>query len=196
MPGADVRRFDMSHRWPAIVRRELGPRFHVIEDALPGRVTVWEDPLSGDRNGLRHLGVSLQSHHPIDLVVLMIGTSDLAPKFNLDPRTIIEGIDLLISNVFASEPWPGAGSPQVLLVAPPVIGAKREPDQDSEELFARSRELASHFTELAQRRGTLFFDSNDVVRASSVDGRNLDAEGHEVLGRSISGAVVAALSSS
>lgn len=195
MPGTDGRRFDTPQRWPSVIRRELGPGFHVIEDALPGRMTVWENPLLGDRNGLRHLEVSLQCHHPIDLVILMIGKSDLTPRFNLDPRTIREGIDLLISKVFTSEPWPGAGSPQLLLVAPPVGGAMREPDKDSEELLTRSRELVSHIAELAQRRRTLFLDSNDVVEASGIAGRNLDVDSHELLGKSIAQVAAAALSS-
>ena len=77
--AGDVRRFGREDRWPGILLRELGPDWTVIEEGLPGRTTVHSDPIEGaHKNGLAYLPVSLESHAPIDLVVLMIGTNNSA----------------------------------------------------------------------------------------------------------------------
>ena len=47
-------RFDRSTRWPCILQKELGDGFHVVEEGLGGRTTVWDDPIDGDKNGLAH----------------------------------------------------------------------------------------------------------------------------------------------
>src|SRR5215217_3966870 len=40
-------RFAPGMRWPGIVARELGDGFRVIEEGLPGRTTLREDPIEG-----------------------------------------------------------------------------------------------------------------------------------------------------
>ena len=51
----------------------------MIEEGLPGRTTVHPDPVEGEctRTASRVLPAILESHLPIDLVVLMLGTNDL-----------------------------------------------------------------------------------------------------------------------
>ena len=39
-------------RWPGGLQKHLGGEYRVIEEAMCGRTTVWEDPLMPGRNGL------------------------------------------------------------------------------------------------------------------------------------------------
>jgi len=90
-------RFDRATRWPGIVASRLGSDWHVIEEGQPGRTTVHDDPIEGaHRNGLTVLPSILESHRPIDLVVLMLGTNDLKPRFSVPARDISLSIERLI----------------------------------------------------------------------------------------------------
>lgn len=75
-------RLSKEKRWSSILQAELGSTYHVIEEGLNGRTTVWDDPTEGKhKNGLTYLIPCLETHAPIDLVILMLGTNDLKPKF-------------------------------------------------------------------------------------------------------------------
>ena len=43
----DSRRFGPDERWPGVLRRELGAGWTVIEEGLPGRTTLHDDPIEG-----------------------------------------------------------------------------------------------------------------------------------------------------
>jgi len=74
----DSRRFGPDERWPGVLRNELGAGWTVIEEGLPGRTTLHDDPIEGVyKNGLWYLRACLESHRPIDLMTLMLGTNDL-----------------------------------------------------------------------------------------------------------------------
>jgi len=40
-------RFGPGERWPGVMQRELGSRWHVIEEGLSGRTTVHDDCVEG-----------------------------------------------------------------------------------------------------------------------------------------------------
>ena len=77
-------RYPPTQRWVSVLARELGPEYQVIAEGLNGRTTVWPDPVEGEhKNGKAYLLPCLESHHPLDLVVLMLGTNDLKHRFGL-----------------------------------------------------------------------------------------------------------------
>nr|MDQ3302571.1 hydrolase [Actinomycetota bacterium] len=68
-------RFAPHVRWPGVLAWELGDGFCVIEEGLPGRTTVRDDPIEGaHKNGRTYLRACLESHKPLDLVTVMLGT--------------------------------------------------------------------------------------------------------------------------
>ena len=81
-------RFDAQTRWTCVAAQALGSGWTLIEEGQPGRTTVHDDPIEGPhRNRLRILPAILESHAPIDVVVLMLGTNDLKARFSVPPRT-------------------------------------------------------------------------------------------------------------
>ena len=70
-------RFAPPDRWPEVMASELGPEHTVITEALPGRTTVFDSPYAQARSGKELLAPILESHAPVDLVILMLGTNDL-----------------------------------------------------------------------------------------------------------------------
>ncbi|MBS7614601.1 hypothetical protein KEJ18_02550 [Candidatus Bathyarchaeota archaeon] len=57
--GADPQtggRFSIDERWPGVLQKALGEDYHVIEEGLGGRTTVWDDPVEGHhKNGAKYL---------------------------------------------------------------------------------------------------------------------------------------------
>ena len=57
----------------------LGNQFEVIEEGLNSRTLISNDPRPGKegKNGAEYLIPCLDTHDPIDLVILMLGTNEL-----------------------------------------------------------------------------------------------------------------------
>ena len=76
-------RFSRDERWTGILQKELEPDYFVIEEGLNARTTSFDDPVEGfHKNGKTYLLPCLESHAPIDLVILMLGTNDLKKRFS------------------------------------------------------------------------------------------------------------------
>jgi lysophospholipase L1-like esterase len=180
----DSRRLGPNERWPGVVRGLLGPEVTVIEEGLPGRTTVFDDPVEGEnRSGRRFLAVCLESHRPLDIVVVMLGTNDLKGRFGLPATDIARGASILLE-IARTHPKLIPG-PRLLLVCPPAI----EEVGWIGEIFpggaAKSRLLPPLYAQVARRHGAIFLDAGTVISSSPVDGIHFDAPEHRALGHAI-----------
>ncbi len=184
------RRFALDRRWPGAMRRQLGMSWQVIEEGHPGRTTMYDDPIEGGhKNGLQALPVLLESHRPLDLVIVMLGTNDLKHRFSVTPGDISDSIEILVQELQQSEAGPAGAAPAVLIVAPPPI---QEMGRYADMFLggsAKSERLPGLLREAARRRGVAFLAAGDFVEASAVDGIHLDSEGHRKLGLELARAV-------
>jgi lysophospholipase L1-like esterase len=183
-PGSGER-YPRDVRWTGVLRSELGPGHHVIEEGLPGRTTVWDDPIEGHKNGLTYLPPCLASHQPLDLVVLMLGTNDLKQRFSLSAFDIAQGAGVLARVVLSSAVGPGGRPPQLLLLAPPPLSTVSV----YAELFTggreKSRGFAHRFAEVAEELGCDLLDTGTIIASSPIDGVHFEADDHRTLGRAV-----------
>jgi lysophospholipase L1-like esterase len=188
VPGRGER-FPREMRWPGVLGRELGDGVLVIEEGQNGRTTVWDDPVEGHKNGLAYLVPCLESHRPLDLVIIMLGTNDLKARFSVPPFDIGWSVRSLLDAVRRSGAGRDGKPPGTLLVAPPPLGKLGE----FAELFAggpeKSRSLAVHYHGAAIAFGADFLDAGGVAAVSDADGVHLDSAGHEALGRAVASKV-------
>ncbi len=183
-------RFPEAVRWPGVLEKSLGEGYRVIEEGLPGRTTVWDDPIEGDhKNGRAHLRPCLESHRPIDLVTLMLGTNDLKERFGSSASDIAQGAASLAEMVLRSGCGPGGGAPVVLLVAPPPVARLTEMAQMFEGSGEKSLEFSRHYRRFAEQHGCGFLDAGEVIVSSDVDGIHLDAGEHRKLGEAVAARV-------
>jgi lysophospholipase L1-like esterase len=184
-----------DQRWPGVLRRVL-PGAWVIEEGLPGRTTLLDDPFEDGRNGLTYLGPCLASHRPIDLVVLMLGTNDVKGIFPLDAAGIAAAAARLLDVIGRSQAGPDGRAPAALLVAPPPVTAPG-PVQElwgfSPVSVERARGLARLYRAAAEARGCGFLDAGEHVAVSPLDGVHLEAAAHQRLGTEIAARVAAML---
>ena len=119
---ANLDRMTFDERWPGVLDNGLGKNYKVIEEGLNGRTTVRDDPFNSSyKNGLEYLIPCLESHKPIDLCILFLGTNDLKKRFGLSAIDIAFGIRILVDTIIKSKAGPGGLAPKILLMVPPYI---------------------------------------------------------------------------
>ena len=77
VPGSDGERFPREVRWPNLLQACSATDWDVIAEGLNGRTATIDRPDSEGRNGLPYLLPCLQSHAPVDVVVIFLGTNDV-----------------------------------------------------------------------------------------------------------------------
>lgn len=187
MPHPDFwGRFGPEERWPGILRNSLGPNFSVIEEALPGRTTVHDDPIEGvHKNGLKSLPVVLESHRPIDLLVIMLGTNDLKARFSVTPEDIAGSVGTLVKTALASQAGPENRPPKILVIAPAIIGEVGFMAGLFRGGAEKSKQLGACYAAVASRLGVDLLDAAPLIRSDPTDGIHLDRDQHVVLGRAV-----------
>jgi lysophospholipase L1-like esterase len=179
-------RFAEDVRWPGVLRRELGDGYRVIEEGLPGRTTVRDDPIEGDhKNGRTYLMACLESHRPLDLITLMLGTNDLKGRFGGSASDIAQGAACLADMMLRSGCGPNGGAPVVVLISPPAVARLTDLAQMFEGAEDKSRQFPEHYERFAEQFGCEFLDASQVIVSSDVDGIHLDAGEHGKLGRAV-----------
>lgn len=175
-------RYDRNTRWPALMAGNLGADWFVIEEGHPGRTTVHDDPIEGaHRNGITVLPSMLESHKPIDVVILMLGTNDLKGRFSVNPTDIALSLERLISVIRSFACGPNGKTPGILLVAPPPIIEVGCLAEMFEGGAAKSHGLAAAIAKAATRANVAFLDAGAHIAVSSVDGVHYDAAAHATL---------------
>ncbi|WP_275791082.1 SGNH/GDSL hydrolase family protein [Pararhizobium gei] len=182
-------RHALNDRWPSALQASLGKDVHVIAEGLNGRTTAYDDYLADcDRNGARVLPTILQSHAPIDLVIILLGANDMKPTVHGTAVGALKGIQRLVKLVWHHD-WPNvqAEAPEILIVAPPAICETA--NADFAGMFSgaieQSSMLASLYADLADEMGCGFFDAGSVAKTTPLDGVHMDAENTRAVGRGL-----------
>ena len=185
-------RFDAATRWPCLMARDLG--WDLVEEGLPGRTAQFNDPIMGAHmNGQSGLRMALESHGPIDLLVIMLGTNDVKARFCATPESVTGGIAGLLDIAQGAEMQTRHGGFQVLIICPPPV-VEVGPIKD--EFYGgtvRSQALPGLYQALAGARRCGFLDAGQVIAVSPLDGVHYDEAAHAALAKAAAGAVRAML---
>ena len=181
-------RHEPGYRWPVALSGALDNRVHVIAEGLNGRTTAYDDWLgNADRNGARVLPTLLDSHKPLDLVIVMLGTNDLKPSTASQAIGAKLGVERLVALV-RNHVWePVSGPPDILIVSPPPFCETANPDFAA--MFAgmieESHMLGSMYADLADDLECGFFDAAKVAKTTPLDGIHLDADNTRAIGKAL-----------
>jgi len=137
------------------------------------------------QKGSAYLLPCLETHKPVDLVIIMLGTNDLKHRFGLSPYDVARGVAYLAGMVKTSEFGPGNSAPAVLIVAPPPFGELSAFDQEFEGGAEKSLTLGRDILAYAAQKGFPCFDAGGVIRSSDRDGIHLEPEEHRKLGAAL-----------
>ena len=176
-------RFNESERWPCLLQNLLGDEYHVIEEGLSGRTSVFDDPIHGGLAGIDYIGPCLMSHEPVDLLIIMLGTNDTKERFGLTAKLIGIAMQRLIRQARSTLCW-GGKEPNILLVCPPPIGEQLNDPGMGNGCAAKSKELPPHYAETAALTGAHFMDAADC-EFNKIDFMHLTRAGHDRLAHKI-----------
>lgn len=186
------KRYAYHERWTGILQQQLGKTYRVIEEGLSGRTTIWDDPVEYGRNGATFLPIALESHSPIDLIILLLGTNDLKARLHLAPIEIGQGIEKLIKIVRVIEQCPDV----LLVTPPPLINFENNPAAYSfgaqvfANGYAKSLLLHQYYHPLAEHYGCSYVNAGEIVETSRVDGIHWDKSEHQKFGRALANEVL------
>ena len=182
---ATKERFDRRERWAGVLRESLGEGYLVIEEGLNGRTTVWDDPIEGYKNGKSYLIPCLQTHRPLDLAIIMLGTNDLKMRFSVPAYDIANGAGVLVDVVQKSDAGYDGQPPEVLLLAPPPVTTLTEYAEMFAGSIEKSRLFAQHYRRVAEEYGCHFLDTGQVIVSSPLDGIHFEVGEHRKLGQAV-----------
>ena len=178
-------RFSKHERWTGQLSQALGHDYDVIEEGLNGRTTVWDDPIEGYKNGREYLIPCLETHKPLDLVIIFLGVNDLKKRFSLSAYDIANGAGVLVEVVQKSNTGITEAAPKVLLIAPPPVGKLTDFAEMFEGAEAKSLRFAQHYRRVASELGCALFDASTVIVSSDLDGIHFEQNEHAKLGQAV-----------
>ena len=177
--------FPKDVRWAGVMAASLGSDWDVVVEGLPGRTTALDDPIEGAYlNGRKSFQPILMSHRPIDLLILCLGTNDAKTRFGLRSQDIALGVQRLLLDATML-----GVVEKTLVICPPLVRERGDLAEIFHGAEARTANLPTEMERFARLNGAEFFDANEVVETSPVDGVHWSQEAHAALGQAVAGKV-------
>lgn len=184
IPGTDHQRFSKEERWPGILQRMLGEKFEIIEEGLNSRTLVSVDKRKDreGRSGAEYLLPCLDTHDPIDLVVIMLGTNELKTEFYRNPKEVGEIFEeIFVKKIISRKSVCRHTTPRLLIIAPPLITKENPTFIGGKE---KSEKLNDIYEDIAIRNECEFMGNEDWEVGE--DGIHLSRDGHRILASKLS----------
>jgi len=183
-------RYDEATRWPMRLARLLGPDWHLAEEGLPGRTAAFADPVMGAHmNGQEGLKIALQSHGPLEVLTIMLGTNDVKARFGASPGRVVAGIASLVDIALGLEMAARHPALRVLLICPPPVQERGVLAAEFLGGAEKAQALAPLLGDYATRRGVGFLDAGKVLATSPTDGVHFEPDGHGALAEAVAAAL-------
>lgn len=178
-------RFDENTRWTGRIQNKLGDNYRIIEEGLCGRTTVFEDEIKANRRGIELIAPLVESHNPLDVLIVMLGTNDCKIRYGATASVIVKGMEQVIELAKSK----ASDNMKVLIVSPILLGEGVGEEGYDPKFDKRSEEvcsqLAAEYERLAKENAYYYLDAARYATASSIDREHLDATGHERLADAI-----------
>lgn len=178
-----IHRYDADTRWPGRLQQLLGSDFYVIEEGLGSRTTDLDYAKKPGRNGKTYFVPCLQSHNPLDIVVIMLGTNDLKLEYNRPVEAIGEALSGLVDDLNEYAVNLQNQAPKIILVSPAALDenasrfAELYTDYYDANSVQKSKDLGGAIAVVAEKHGCTFFDAATVAKAGD-DGVHWDESSH------------------
>ena len=172
-------RFNEEIRWPMVAAKLLGESYRVYEEGLCGRTTCLDDPFNEGLSGLSYILPCLQSHSPLDMLVIMLGTNDCKERFSLTGANIALGMRRLVIKALAADVWRDEGT---ILKECELSDVGKNMGKCSD----KSYELAKEYKLVADELNVGFLDAAPYVEMNDIDFMHLTEDSHKVLAKKVS----------
>lgn len=184
IPGTDHQRFSKEERWTGVLQTMLGDTYEIIEEGLNSRTLISVDKRRDKegRSGAEYLLPCIDSHDPIDLVIIMLGTNEMKTEFYRNPKEIGEIFEeYFVKKILTRKSVCRKTYPKLLIVAPPLITK-----EDAKFIggVEKSEKLNDIYKNIALENNCYFLDNTDLQAGE--DGVHLTRDSHRILASKLS----------
>lgn len=181
-------RFDKKTRWTGVLQKILGDEYNIIEEGLSGRTISSDDIVADGVNGLNYLRPCLNSHSPIDLIIIMLGTNDAKERINLTADEITSHLCNFVDIIGRNSICFANNIPKILIVAP--VPCREEIEIEPFKYMGRgchqkTVDIVEKYEKLAKEKNCHFFNPSKYIKASDDDYVHLDETGHKIFAEKI-----------
>ena len=126
--GSNHNRYSPDVRWPGHLQNLLGGNYEIIEEGLNSRGVSMGDPRPGKegRSAKEYIVPCLDSHDPLDLVIILLGTNETKSVFGLTAEQISGNLLELLNVIISRNSQFRTQKPKVLLISPILINENTE----------------------------------------------------------------------
>lgn len=178
-------RFDENVRWTGIIQERLGEGYRVIEEGLCGRTTIFDDELRIGRRGVDLVGTLVETHNPIDIFIVMLGTNDCKARYKATAGIIAKGVEQVVEQAKLK----ASKTMKILVISPITLGRGVGEDGYDVEFDEKSElvsyKLAEKYQKMALDNNYYFLDASEYAEPSVEDREHLDETGHARLADAI-----------
>ena len=186
IPASAEERYPRDVRWTGVLQQMLGEEYYVIEEGLNGRTTCFDDPTWPGRNGYEQLYPILETHFPINLVIVMLGSNDAKHIFPGKPYACGRALEQYVKLIRSGSYGPRKSDPKILTVSPPLVKSCVVSDSfDPVSSVEFTRDLADVYKRYAAALGVHYMNAAELVEADEADGLHLNPEGHAALAKAL-----------
>lgn len=189
-------RYPSKIRWTGVLQQMLGSEYLVIEEGQNGRTIANSDMAEwGTKAGIDYVIPMLESHMPLDMLIIMLGSNDMKAKFHYPAPDIAGYLQNMLVKVKGHLDYHlGCPNTKILIVSPPQIGediasSQFAPFVDVNNVIEVSKELPKWYELVAEQFGCEFLDATSLVSGGKADSLHLSAESHKILAEAICEAV-------
>jgi len=148
-----------------------------------------------ERNGLATLPIILESHLPLDCVILMLGTTDAKEIMGQTSTDIANGMRKLVKIVKKYKILKDCHAPKILVVVPAIL---KEDTEFASKLFkggtVKTSELIKAYKELCKKENIFYLDPTTKVKVDKTEGVHIDSENHKILANLIYDFIISKMS--
>ena len=178
-------RFDENTRWTGLLQNKFGTEYRIIEEGLCGRTTVFQDEFREGRRGIDSIGTSVETHNPIDILIIMLGTNDCKSRYGASPGVVAKGLEQIIlkAQEKSSQDF------KLYIISPIRLGKNVGKDGYDSEFDSKSEEvvlnLPKEYKIIAERHHAKFLDAGAIAQPSETDREHIDESGHMAVAEAI-----------
>lgn len=174
----DGSRFDENTRWTSVLQKNLGTEYKVINEGMCDRTGFVNNPKGFIFSTTKHFPKFIAESGQIDVLVLWIGTNDLQFQYDTSIDSIKKGLENLIKLAKTK-------AKRIIIISPVILNEKILHGafnyQFDKTSIVKSTKVGIVYQKLAKICDCEYFDINEFVKPSDIDGLHYDENSHKII---------------
>lgn len=187
--GTKHQRYPANIRWTGVLQNLLGNDYEIIEEGLNSRGILKGDNRPGKegRVAMDYILPCLDTHDPLDYVLIMLGSNELKSEFNLSTKGIGENLKVLVQTIQNRSSQFRDIKPEVIIIVPPILNENTEYSLNNNKYvgaYEKSLGFKEVYSQIAKEFDLKIVDVQDQMIVG-VDGAHITEESHAILAKAV-----------